>query len=72
MCMNACNELEAATEQLKAAGMALDYRNKTVIWKPTPIPLQDRTGFLSSFPVAYENHLKASSALSKHLSKHRC
>jgi hypothetical protein len=71
-CVNACNDFEAATEQLKATGMSFDYRSKTAIWKPTPIPIQDQTGFFSAFPVAYGNYLKASSALSKHLSTHRC
>ena len=71
-CMNACNDFEAATEQLKATGISLDYRSKMVIWKPVPIPLKDRTEFFSAFPVAYGNYLKASSALSRHLSKHRC
>jgi hypothetical protein len=71
-CINACNEFEAATEQLKATGMSLDYRSRTVTWKPMPSPIQDRTGFFSAFPGAYGNYLKASAALSKHLSKHRC
>ena len=71
-CINACHDFEAATEQLKATGMSFDYRSKTVVWKPTPIPIQDRTEFFSAFPVAYGNYPKASSALSRHLSKHRC
>jgi hypothetical protein len=41
-CINACNDFEAATEQLKATGMSFDYRSKRVVWKPTPIPIQDR------------------------------
>ena len=71
-CRDACNEFEAATQQLKATGISLDYRSKTVTWKPMSIPAQDRTEFFSAFPLAYGNYLKASSALSKHLSKHRC
>jgi hypothetical protein len=72
VCMNACNDFEAATEQLKATGMSLNYRSKTITWKGTPIGSEDRTRLFSAFPVAYENYLKASLALSKHLSKHRC
>jgi hypothetical protein len=71
-CINACNDFEAATEQLKATGMSFNYRSKTVVWKSTPISLKDRTEFFSAFPVAYGSYLKASSALSRHLSKHRC
>src|SRR5690349_14393931 len=34
-CIIACGEFEAATEQLKVTGVSLDYRSRTVTWKPT-------------------------------------
>jgi hypothetical protein len=69
-CTTAWNDYEAAIEQLKATGLSLDYRNKTIAWKPTPV--EDRTPYLAVFTNAYRGYLHASSELTRHLSKHRC
>ena len=69
-CTAAYEIFEVAAEQLKAAGIWVDLRSKTLTYRPTPI--KDCATQFSAFSTARWEHLKSSSALSKHLSKHRC
>jgi hypothetical protein len=71
-CMAACNELEAATQQLKdATGFLLDFRTQVIAWTP-PHTLKNWPSEFSNFAEARRKHLNASAALSRHLSRHRC
>ena len=71
-CIAASHEFDAATEQLRAAGIALDLRSLKVEWKPSPTSVKKMREMSAILAVARSNHLQASSELSRHLSAHRC
>jgi hypothetical protein len=71
-CITACNELEAATQQLKAStGFLIDFRTQGITWAP-PQTLKNWPAEFSHFADARTKHRNASLLLSRHLSQHRC
>ena len=72
-CVVACDELESATEILKAnTGFSCDYRSHDFGWQPPASAAKDWPAAFSTVSAARAKHLKAGSELSKHLSDHRC
>jgi hypothetical protein len=71
-CIAASNEFEAVVQEVKAAtGFLFDFRTKKISWA-MPQMKKNWPSEFSKFAEARRRHLNASSALSLHLSKHRC
>ena len=71
-CMAASIEFEAVTQEVEAAtGFRFDFRARSISWA-APHTLKNWPTEFARFAGARSEHLKASSALSLHLSMHRC
>jgi hypothetical protein len=71
-CITASTEFDAMTQELKAAtGFLVDFRARNISWA-MPRTLKNWPAEFSRFAEARRKHLDASSALSLHLSIHRC
>ena len=71
-CIAASTEFDTVTQEVKAAtGFLVDFRARNITWA-APQTLKNRPAEFSRFAEARRKHLDASSALSRHLSNHRC
>jgi hypothetical protein len=71
-CIAASAEFDAVAQELKAAtGFLVDFRARNISWT-VPRTLKHRPAEFSRFAEGRRKHLDASSALSLHLSNHRC
>jgi hypothetical protein len=72
-CTAACNELEAATQQLRSAtGVWIDWRTKSFHRDWPKTGRIEKTSEFARQAEALRKYQTASSALSRHLSTHRC
>jgi hypothetical protein len=74
-CMAASEELERATEHMKVAtGVLIDLRARTITDHRSgqQLTAQDRIAEATRYTEVLRNYQTASSALSRHLSEHRC
>jgi hypothetical protein len=74
-CMAASDELERATEHLKTqTGVLIDLRARAIVDKRSGQRLTAQEGIAEAtrYTQVLRNYQTASSALSRHLSEHRC
>jgi hypothetical protein len=71
-CIAASTEFDVVVQAVKSAtGFLFDFRSKNITWA-SPQTLKNWPSEFSKLTEARRKHLNASSALSLHLTQHRC